>query len=149
MNRVWAALAAPFVSRRGWARRFRWGTGAAALGWWALARRAPRRSPLAGEAALVTGGSRGLGFLIARELAARGCRVAICARDPNALQRAVRSLRDEGFEALALACDVADTSQVDRALGEVVEHFGAIDLLVNDAGIIGVAPLEALSRADF
>jgi NAD(P)-dependent dehydrogenase (short-subunit alcohol dehydrogenase family) len=131
VKRLWAAL------------------GAAALGGWALARRVPRRSPLEGEAALVTGGSRGLGLLIARELAARGCRVAICARDPNELQRAVRSLHDEGLEALALTCDVADTSQVERAIGEVVEHFGSIDLLVNDAGVIGLAPLEALSRADF
>ncbi len=149
MNRVWAALAAPFVSRRGWARKFRWGAGAAVLGWWGLARRRPRRSLLDGEAALVTGGSRGLGLMIARELAARGCRVAICARDSNELQSAVRSLRDEGLDALAITCDVADTSQVERALGEVVEHFGAIDLLVNDAGIIGVAPLDALSRTDF
>jgi short-subunit dehydrogenase len=100
-------------------------------------------------AALVTGGSRGLGLMIARELASRGCRVAICARNPNELQRAVRSLREEGLEALALSCDVADPAQVERVIGEVVEHFGAIDLLVNDAGIIGVAPLEALSRADF
>jgi short-subunit dehydrogenase len=129
--------------RRGWA------VLAAAFGGLALARRVSRRSPLAGEAALVTGGSRGLGFLIARELAACGCRVAICARDPNELQRAARSLRDEGFEVLSVACDVADASQVDRALFEVVEHFGTIDILVNDAGVIVVAPLASLSRADF
>lgn len=149
MNRVLAAAVAPFVSRRAWARRFRWGVGGAALGWWTLARRARRPSPLAGKVALVTGGSRGLGLLIARELATRGCRVAVCARDANELQRAVRSLRDEGLEALPLTCDVADPAQVRRVIGEIVEHFGAIDVVVNDAGIIGVAPLESLSRADF
>ncbi len=130
------------------ARRLWVGTGAAVLGWW-LARRSRRPSPLMGKAALVTGGSRGLGLLIARELAARGCRVALCARDPNELQRAVRTLRDEGLAALPLTCDVSDPKQVDRAMGEMVEHFGSVDVLVNDAGIIQVAPLEALTRADF
>ena len=124
---------------RVWAKRVRWSL-SAALGWWALTRLMPRRSPLADSAALVTGGSRGLGLLIARELAKRGCRVALLARDANELQRAVRSLRDQGFEALPLVCDVADPKQVDRALAEMVEHFGSIDVLVNDAGIIQVAP---------
>jgi short-subunit dehydrogenase len=109
---------------------------------------APRPSPLKGQAALVTGGSRGLGFCIARELAARGCRVALLARDANELQQAVRALRDEGYEALPLACDVAEPQQVERAMGEMVEHFGAVDVLVNDAGIIQVAPLDAVTRAD-
>ena len=130
-------------------RRLLVGTGAAVLGWWALARRSRASSPLEGKAALVTGGSRGLGLLIAHELALRGCRVALCARDPNELQRAVRSLRDEGLEALPLACDVADPKQIDRAMSEMVEHFGSIDVLVNDAGIIQVAPLDVLTRADF
>ncbi len=143
-----AAALAPLVSRRRWAKGFRLGAGAAALSWWAWARRL-RPSPLKGKSALVTGGSRGLGLLVARELAKRGCRVALLARDPNELQRAVRSLRDEGFEALPLACDVADPRQVERALGEMVEHFGSVDVLVNDAGIILVAPLDALTRADF
>ncbi|HVY37252.1 MAG TPA: SDR family oxidoreductase [Polyangia bacterium] len=133
---------------RVWAKRVGWSV-SAALGWWALKRLLPRRSPLADKAALVTGGSRGLGFQIARELARRGCRVALLARDANELQRAVRSLRNEGFEALPLVCDVADPKQVDRAVTEMVEHFGTIDVLVNDAGIIQVAPLDALTRADF
>ncbi|HVT06769.1 MAG TPA: SDR family oxidoreductase [Polyangia bacterium] len=133
---------------RVWAKRVGWSV-SAALGWWALSRLLPRRSPLAGKAALVTGGSRGLGFQIARELAKRGCRVALLARDANELQRAVRSLQDEGFEALPLVCDVADPSQVDRAVTEMVEHFGSLDVLVNDAGIIQVAPLDSLTRADF
>ena len=133
---------------RVWAKRVGWSV-SAALGWWALSRLLPRRSPLADKAALVTGGSRGLGFQIARELAKRGCRVALLARDANELQRAVRSLRDEGFEALPLVCDVADPKQVERAVGEMVEHFGSIDVLVNDAGIIQVAPLDTLVRADF
>ncbi len=133
---------------RVWAKRVGWSV-SAALGWWALTRLLPRRSPLADKAALVTGGSRGLGLLIARELAKRGCRVALLARDPNELQRAARSLRDEGFEALPLVCDVADPKQVDRALAEMVEHFGSVDVVVNDAGIIQVAPLDTLARADF
>src|SRR6202000_1852768 len=96
-----------------------------------------------------TGGSRGLGFQIARPLAVRGCRVAICARDSAELQRAVQALRAEGLDALPLTCDVADPSQVERTIAEVVQQLGGLDVLVNDAGIISVAPFDSLTRADF
>jgi NAD(P)-dependent dehydrogenase (short-subunit alcohol dehydrogenase family) len=97
--------------------------------WW------PQREEegLAGRVALVTGGSRGLGFLLARELAREGCRVAICARHPEQLEEAARLLGAEGLEALTLTCDVSDRSQVEDMLGRVRAELGPVDVLVNNA----------------
>jgi NAD(P)-dependent dehydrogenase (short-subunit alcohol dehydrogenase family) len=104
---------------------------------------------LGGRVALVTGGSRGLGLLTARELARAGCRVAICARDPEELERARAFLAREGAEALALTCDVTDREQVERTVAAVSADLGPIDLLVANAGIVSVAPARALTVADF
>jgi len=102
-----------------------------------------------GGVALVTGGSRGLGLLIARELATRGFRLAVCARDRTELAAAEVDLTRRGAEVLAVACDVADHGQVDDLVRAVIERFGRLDVLVNNAGIIEVAPVTAMSVADF
>jgi NAD(P)-dependent dehydrogenase (short-subunit alcohol dehydrogenase family) len=107
------------------------------------------RTSLAGQVALVTGGSRGLGLLIARELAGEGCRIVICARDQVELDRAREDLAAHGVDVAAMACDVSDPAQVDRVVSETVSRFGRVDVLVNNAGIIQVAPLESLSLPDF
>lgn len=104
---------------------------------------------LRGQIALVTGGSRGLGLLIARELAAEGCRLAICARDEPELQRARADLEARGAEVETVVCDVADRADVDRMIRQVLGRYGRIDLLVNVAGIIQVGPLETATLADF
>ena len=82
----------------------------------ALAYRAirPLRPPetLDGKTVLVTGGSRGLGFAIAQEAAARGARIAICGRDPSSLERARAVLADMGAPVAALPCDVTDLAAV-------------------------------------
>jgi NAD(P)-dependent dehydrogenase (short-subunit alcohol dehydrogenase family) len=104
---------------------------------------------LSGRVALVTGGSRGLGLILARQLAGAGARVAICSRSGRQLERARKELVALGAEALAVACDVADRAQVDRMVAEVVSRFGSIDLLVNNASIIQVGPVEAMSEKDF
>ena len=114
--------------------------------WRAVAR---PRSPLTGEVALVTGGSRGLGLLIARELAREGCPVAICARDEQELARAREDLASRGARAAAFRCDVADREQVDALVRQVTDRFGRIDILVNNAGIIQVGPLESMTAKDF
>jgi NAD(P)-dependent dehydrogenase (short-subunit alcohol dehydrogenase family) len=113
--------------------------------WW----RQREEEGLAGRVALVTGGSRGLGFLLARELAREGCRVAICARHPEQLEEAARLLGAEGLEALTLTCDVSDRSQVEDMLGRVRAELGPVDVLVNNAGIIQVGPVAAMKEADF
>lgn len=111
----------------------------------AAARRIRRRSDERGAAALVTGGSRGLGLLIARELARLGYRVAICARDAGELAAAESDLAGRGADILAVRCDVGDRDQVDHMVRTVVERFGGLDVLVNNAGIIEVAPTATTS----
>lgn len=121
--------------------------GAIALGLLTWQRR--RNDDLRGEVALITGGSRGLGFLIARELGRSGCRVAICARDEQALAVAQTDLRSEAIEVLTVQCDVTDPAAVAAMVEKVTSHYGQIDLLVNNAGIIQVGPFESMSSAHF
>lgn len=99
--------------------------------------------------ALVTGGSRGLGLEICRELAAHGARVAICARDEAELERAIADLQSRGAEVLAVPCDVTDREQVERAVVTVQERYGPIDVLVNNAGTIQTGPMETMTLADY
>jgi NAD(P)-dependent dehydrogenase (short-subunit alcohol dehydrogenase family) len=141
------------------AARWAGGLAGAALGaWWLVRAIRTRRVSLAGRVALVTGGSRGLGFLVARELIRRGCQVAICARDTEELERARRSLTREApghgqadpeAFVLALPCDVSDAGQVNQLVADVVGRFGGLDILVNNAGIIQVGALDTLTLAHF
>lgn len=108
-----------------------------------------REYDLRGKTALITGGSRGLGLVLARELAREGARVAICARDREELERAVKDLRERGATAFAVPCDVTDRHQVREMVEVVTERFGSIDLLVNNAGIIQVGPIEVMTLEDF
>ncbi len=114
----------------------------------AAATRLRRRGPRGGVA-LVCGGSRGLGLLIARELAARGFKLAICARDRAELAEAEADLAGRGTEVLSAECDVADRGQVEALVRSVVERFGRLDVLVNNAGIIEVGPVTAMTVDDF
>jgi NAD(P)-dependent dehydrogenase (short-subunit alcohol dehydrogenase family) len=104
---------------------------------------------LRGKTALITGGSRGLGLVLARELAREGARVALCARDREELERAVADLRERGAEVFAFPCDVTDRRQVRELVEVVTERFGQIDVLINNAGIIQVGPLEVMTLEDF
>ena len=117
-----------------------------------VARELVRRSrtiELRGRTALVTGGSRGLGFAVAEELASRGARVAICARGHEALAEARSRLEARGADVLAHPCDVGDRAQVDGLVAAVDSRFGPIDVLVNNAGVITVGPVRALTPEDF
>ncbi len=104
---------------------------------------------LEGQVALITGGSRGLGFLLAREFAREGCRVAICARDERELARAKVRLEAEGAEVLAVPCDISDRSQVENLVTQVNDRFGRVDIIVNNAGIIQVGPVVTMTVEDF
>jgi NAD(P)-dependent dehydrogenase (short-subunit alcohol dehydrogenase family) len=123
-----------------------------AFGMGLAARVAPPRKAEAdfhGAVALITGGSRGLGLALSRELHREGCRLAICARDETELEDARADLERSGAEVLTIPCDVADPAQVAAMIEKVTHHYGRIDILINNAGIIVVAPVEALTRADF
>jgi len=97
-----------------------------------------RTAPLAdfrGRTALVTGGSRGLGFAIARELAAAGIKaVAICAREEAGLEQARKHLARDGARVLAMRTDITDRGQVEALFQAVTQRFGHLDLLVNATG---------------
>ncbi|MEX0712959.1 MAG: SDR family NAD(P)-dependent oxidoreductase [Pirellulales bacterium] len=104
---------------------------------------------LAGRTVLVTGGSRGLGLLLAREFAAQGARLIICARNRRQLQRARDDLESRAARVLAVVCDVTDEDQVRRLVRTSLTHFGRIDVLVNNAGTIQVGPMEVMTLADY
>ncbi|MBI5669571.1 MAG: SDR family NAD(P)-dependent oxidoreductase [Chloroflexi bacterium] len=106
-----------------------------------------RAADLRGETVLITGGSRGLGLLLAREFAQAGCRVAICARDEAELDGARAALNIPGL--LTVTCDVSDGRQVAEMIETVNREFGRIDILVNNAGIIQVGPIWSQRLADF
>lgn len=96
---------------------------------------------LAGKVALVTGAASGIGAAVARLFAAKGARVALADLDREAAEAVARGL--DG--ARAYACDVTDAEDVAAAVAAVLADFGSIDVLVNSAGIVDLAPAEAIS----
>ena len=86
------------------------------------------------KVAVVTGGSRGLGFYSARALAGEGARLAICARGAEGLENAAATLRAAGTEVLTVTCDIAEAGGADTLLDAVRDHYGALDILVNNVG---------------
>lgn len=116
---------------------------------WGIARALAPQISFAGKVVLITGGSRGLGLVIARQLCAEGARVILLARDPAELQRAHDELVAAGGDVSIVPCDLLDRSQIEEAMRAVISRFGRIDVLINNAGIIEVGPLEHMERADF
>jgi short-subunit dehydrogenase len=98
---------------------------------------------------LITGGSRGLGLVLAREFAKQGARLAICARDIGELERAKLDLECHGAEVITLRCDVTRRSEVEELVAQVQDYYGRIDVLVNNAGTIEVGPFEVMTIEDF
>ena len=99
--------------------------------------------------ALVTGSSRGLGLLVATELARRGCRLLLCARDDAELDRAAVRLRETGAEVATVACDVTREESAGQLVDTARERYGRLDILINNAGIIRVGPVQSTSPADY
>ena len=111
--------------------------------------RASRAIDFAGSSVLIFGGSRGLGLEIARQLAAEHAHVMLAARNDNELERARADLGARGLTAATLSCDIRDRRQVEAAITRMIDEYGAIDVLINDAGIIQVGPIEHMTIADF
>jgi short-subunit dehydrogenase len=108
-----------------------------------------RLADISGQVVLITGSSRGLGLAMAREFASLGCKLVICARDEQELREAEADLRARGAEVLAIRCDVGKNDDVQKMVEQTTQHFGRIDILINNAGIIQVGSIESQTIEDF
>ncbi len=102
-----------------------------------------------GRVVVITGGSRGLGLVLARELAQEGAKLVLLARDVGELASAERELRASGADVLVLECDVRKPWTIEAAIQHAVERYGRLDVLVNNAGIIQSGPIEHQEVAEF
>lgn len=125
------------------------GLAVAGLGSWLLSRNGRGNYSFRDKAVLITGGSRGLGLVLARLLTEEGANVAICARDRAELDRAADDLTTRGQPPLTLPCDVTEPEQVRDTVTAVEAHFGRVDVLINNAGTITVGPMSAMTRQDY
>ena len=104
---------------------------------------------LQNKIALVTGAASGIGKEIARTYAREGAKVAIADLNKGAAEAAAAELRAQGFEAISVAMDVTDEAQVMAGVAEIVKAWGGVDVLVSNAGIQIVHPIEEFSLADW
>ena len=111
--------------------------------------RAARAIDFRDKSVVITGGSRGLGLVLARELGAEGARITLIARNADELERARQELERRGTRVAVAVCDIREREEVDRAIMEVVRSHGGIDVLINDAGIIQVGPVDHMTLPDF
>jgi short-subunit dehydrogenase len=112
----------------------------------------PSHSPkktLDGKKVLITGGSRGLGLALAQQYAQYGAKIFICARKADELEEARKKLESLEVEVMTYTCDITDQQQVHRLVHEVESTFGTIDILINNAGIMEVGPLEEFDIESF
>ena len=127
--------------------------GAAGLGAIMAAQAWRRRAnyDFSGKSVVITGGSRGLGLVIARELADEGARLTLLARDEEELARAADDLRTRQpfADVSTVAADVRRRYDAERAIAQTLERFGSIDVLINNAGVIQVGPLDHMKLGDY
>src|SRR5262249_20095146 len=111
---------------------------------------------------LITGGSRGLGLVLARQICDEGGKVVLLARDPAELDRARADLESQGARAgpgntsphskaemLTIECDLLDRSQIESAVEQTLRRFGRIDIVINNAGMMEAGPLDHMKGEDF
>ncbi|MFL5241787.1 MAG: SDR family NAD(P)-dependent oxidoreductase [Gemmataceae bacterium] len=124
---------------------------AAGVGGWLALRtwRTVRGYDLRGKTVVITGGTRGLGLVLARQVAQEQGHLVICARDREEITTAYEELAARGARVLAIPCDVRDPGQAREMIALAQEQFGQIDVLINNAGTIAVGPLETMTVADF
>ncbi len=105
---------------------------------------------LTGKVAVVTGASKGIGAGIAKALGREGAKVVVnYASDQAGAERVAAEIKQAGGEALVVGGSVAKGAEIDALFAEVKRAFGKVDVLVNNAGVFGMVPLEALEEAEF
>lgn len=101
---------------------------------------------LKGQVAVVTGASAGLGLQMAKAFANQGANLVLLARRQNLLEENARAISQEyGVEVLPIVCDITVTEQVQNAVKKTMEHFGRVDILLNNAGTGAVGPAEDIT----
>ena len=98
---------------------------------------------------VITGGSRGLGLVLARKLVEEGARVVLLARDTGELERAREDLEGRGGQVLTIRCDIRRRTDVRAAMDQIIDRWQAVDVLINNAGVIQVGPVDHMTREDF
>lgn len=104
---------------------------------------------LQGQTAIVTGGSRGIGFGISYRFAEAGANVVIASLNQEEMDKAVKDLTAKNWKAVAVKADVSKEEDVKNMIQFAVESFGSVDILVNNAGIFPSVPVSQMTKEDF
>jgi NAD(P)-dependent dehydrogenase (short-subunit alcohol dehydrogenase family) len=110
--------------------------------------RGTRQIDFNGRIVVITGGSRGLGLVIARRLSAEGARLCLLARNEDELKRAAEHFPPDA-DVMPMRCDIRRRADVRAAVDAILDRWGTIDVLINNAGVIQVGPLEHMTASDF
>jgi NAD(P)-dependent dehydrogenase (short-subunit alcohol dehydrogenase family) len=108
-----------------------------------------RRYDFQNRLVVITGGSRGLGLLMARQLAEEGAALVICARDDEELDNAVEELEERAPFVAAYECDLTQPYEITRLFERIHREVGSVDVLINNAGVIQVGPMETMTLEDY
>lgn len=104
---------------------------------------------LSRKVVLITGGSRGMGLVLARHLTQRGARLAIAARSADDLELARQDLEARGAQVITMTADVTNNEEVKALIRDVIYHYGRLDVLINNAGIVQVGPQEVMGLEEY
>ena len=102
------------------------------------------------KVAIVTGGGGGIGLAVCHRLGAEGARIVVAGRIPERVQKAADDIKRGGApDALGVVCDVSVEAQVEAAVDQTIQHFGRLDVVVNNAGVMLFKPIEELTEQDW